>query len=76
MYVCMYVYIYIYICHNIFIHSSFDGHLSCFPALANVNSAAVNTGVHVPFELWLSQIVCPVGFCAAKETINKIKRQC
>ena len=29
------------------IHSSTDGHLGCFQALAIVNSAAVNTGVYV-----------------------------
>ena len=35
--------------HNIFIHSSIDGHLACFHFLAVVNSATVNFGVHVYF---------------------------
>ena len=36
--------------HIFFIHSSVHGHLGCFHVLAVVNSAAVNTGVHV--TLW------------------------
>ena len=35
--------------YNIFIHSSVDGHLARFYVLAVVNSAAVNSGVHVSF---------------------------
>ena len=38
--------IYYHIC---FIHSSVDGHLRCFHVLAIVNSATMNTEVHVSF---------------------------
>ena len=37
--------------HIFFIHSSADGHLCCFYVLVIVNSAAVNTGVHVSFQI-------------------------
>ena len=38
--------------HIIFIHSSVvDGYLGCLHILATVNSAAVNTGVHVSFQI-------------------------
>ena len=47
MYIIVYVIVYMY--HIFFIHSSVDGHLGCFSVLVIVNSAAVNTGLHVSF---------------------------
>ena len=37
--------------HDFFLHSSVDRHLGCFHVLAVVNSAAVNTEVHVSFSI-------------------------
>ena len=34
-----------------YIHSSVKGHLGCFRALAIINSAAVNIGMHVFFQI-------------------------
>ena len=45
--------------HKLFIHSSDDGHLSCFHVLATVNSAVVNTGVHVSFSVLVSSGYMP-----------------
>ena len=36
--------------HIFFIHSSVDGYLGCFHVLPIVNSAAMNTGMHVSFQ--------------------------
>jgi len=46
--------------HNLLIHSSVNGYVGQLCVLAVVNSAAVNTGVHVSLSLCLSQGMCPV----------------
>ena len=43
-----------YIYHNFFIHSSVNGHRHCFPVLAIVNGAAMNSEIHVSFSILVS----------------------
>ena len=43
----------VYTYYIFFIHSSVDGYLGCFHVLAIVNSAAMNTEVHVYFPIML-----------------------
>ena len=45
--------------HSFFIHSSVDGHLGCFHFLAIVNSAAMNSGIHVSFSVLVSSGYMP-----------------
>ena len=48
-----------YMHHNLFIHSSVVGRLSCLHVLGIANSAAVNAGVHVSFRIMFSPDTCP-----------------
>jgi len=41
------------------IHLSADGHLGCFRVLAMVNSAVMNTGVHVSLSILVSSVCKP-----------------
>ena len=54
--------------HSFFIHSSVNGHLSCFQVLATVNCAAMNAGVHVSFSVLVSSGYMPRSGIAGSYT--------
>jgi len=47
--------------HTFCIHSSFDEHLCCFHVLANVNSAAINIGIYVSFQIMVFFKCIPIS---------------
>ena len=49
----------VYSNHSFLIHSSDDGHLGCFHVLAMINSAVMNTGVHVSLSDLVSSVYMP-----------------
>ena len=51
--------------HIFFNHSSDDGHLGCFHVLAIINSAVMNIGVHISFQIMFSGYIPRSGIAGS-----------
>ena len=58
--------------HIFFIHSFVGGYLGCFHVLATVDSAAMNTGVHVSFWILFFPRSMPRRGIAGSHSMVKI----
>ena len=55
----LFAYSIVYMYHSFLIQSSADRHLGCFHVLAIINSASVNTSVHVSLSILVSLVCMP-----------------
>ena len=61
--------------HKFFIQSSVDGHLDCFHVLAMVNSAEMNSGIHVYFLTLVLSVVMPRSGVAGSYSVVHWSRE-
>ena len=54
--------------HSFLIHSSANGHLGSFHVLAIINSASMNTGVHVSLSILVSLVCMPSSGIAGSKS--------
>ena len=66
----------VYMYHSFLIHPSADGHLGCFHVLAFINSAVMNTGVHVSLSDLVSLVCMPrVGLLGHMAVLSPVFKE-